>query len=96
MPTTKCGDGLQPRALKLEGVIAEEVETANHESASQRDITNPRRTDLADVKSALLLGIDDFQALRTYVIFRGIVYALLGLVLIGLSLATVWCGTSSH
>lgn len=41
-----------------------------------------RTIDIADVTSALRQGVDDFQAMRTYVIFIGVVYALIGFVLI--------------
>ncbi|NJO36809.1 MAG: DUF2189 domain-containing protein [Rhizobiales bacterium] len=44
-----------------------------------------RKIALADLQDALARGVDDFQAMRTYVIFLGIVYALVGLVLIRLT-----------
>ncbi len=79
--------------------MAENVDTISCEIASQRGITDSKpklgRIGSVDVKSALLLGLDDFQASRAYVIFLGIVYVLLSLVLIR-PIATVWCSSSSH
>ena len=54
-----------------------------HENADQAP--GVRKITLADLRDALVRGVDDFQAMRTYVVFLGIVYALLGLVLIRLS-----------
>lgn len=68
--------------------MAENVETAKNGNAAEREsaVQAPRlrRITLADVRDALASGVDDFQAMRTYVIFLGIVYALLGIVLIRL------------
>lgn len=41
-----------------------------------------RRIDVADIKAALWQGVEDFNAMRTYVLFIGLFYALIGFILI--------------
>ncbi|GJE19107.1 DUF2189 domain-containing protein [Methylobacterium marchantiae] len=50
--------------------------------SSSRSVTTPfpiREIGLADLKAALVLGVDDFLAMPTHVLFLGLIYPLAGL-----------------
>jgi len=68
-----------PRTIPM----TEQAVPTPQESADQAP--KVRKIALADLQDALVSGVEDFQAMRTYVVFLGIVYALIGLVLIRLS-----------
>jgi uncharacterized membrane protein len=52
-----------------------------HRRGTARPVRTVNRIGVADLRDALALGFDDFMATRTDVVFLGIVYPILGLIL---------------
>ena len=57
-------------------------ETVNHQAGVAGDEATIRRIEIADLQTVLAKGVEDFRAIPTHAFFVGVIYAVLGLVII--------------
>lgn len=62
--------------------IQDKAPSAPESQATANSAPQVRRISIIDVKDALKGGIDDFRAMPTHILFLGVIYAVLGIVLV--------------